>query len=269
MLVTRPSRQAADLSERLRALGAEVVEVPTIRIHDPPDRGALRAAARSLGSYDWLAVTSVNGVRKLSEAMEDVGARPGDAPRLRVAAIGPATAREARSAGFPPAVVPDRYRAESLAEAILDASGGVLAGRRVLLPRAMGARDVLPEALRAAGGKVDEVAAYVTVPAEESATDLRSRLAGGGVDWITFTASSTVHSFHTLTGGETGGARIAAIGPITASAARELGLAVEVVAAEYTIPGLVRALTEAVRGRDGPARGPEGEGEETSGADSA
>lgn len=253
VLVTRPSRQAGDLSKRLRALGAEVVEVPTIRIQDPPDDGPLRTAARSLASYDWIVVTSVNGVRRLREAVEEVGASPRDADPCRVAAIGPATAREARSVGFPPAVVPDRYRAEDLLDAVLAAAGGSLAGRRVLLPRAAEARDVLPAGLRAAGAEVDEVAAYVTVPAEERGSDLRDLLAGPGVDWITFTASSTVRSFRALAGGEMGGARIAAIGPITATTARELGMAVDVVASEHTIPGLVRALEQAVKARGEPA----------------
>lgn len=255
VLVTRPPGQARDLSERLRALGAAVAEVPTIQIQDPPDPAPLRAAAASLRSYRWLVVTSVNGVRRLRAAMETVGAVADDAPELRVAAIGPATAREARVSGFPRAVVPDRYRAEALLETILTEAGGTLEGDRILLPRAAEARDVLPEGLAAAGAEVDEVAAYVTVPVAESAPELRARLAAGGVDWVTFTASSTVRSFHALAGSETAGARVAAIGPITAATARELGLVVDVVASEHTIPGLVRALAEAERRRSGSATG--------------
>lgn len=252
--MTRPARQAAELSDRLRRAGAEVIELPTIRIDDPPDPTPLREAAASLPSYDWLVLTSVNGVRRLREAMAEVGARRSDV-RCRVAAIGPATAGEARSAGFPSPLVPERYRAEALLEAILDAAGGALGGSRCLLPRAAEARDVLPEGLRAAGAEVDVVPAYVTVAARESARPLRRRLARREIDWITFTASSTVRAFHRLADGETGRARVAAIGPITAATARELGMAVDLVAEEHTMRGLVRALVRAERAEAGSAGG--------------
>lgn len=247
VLVTRPTRQAEDLSRRLRALGATVVELPTIRIEDPPDPEPLREAARALPSYDWLVVTSVNGVRRLRAAFEATGGDPAAAGKVRVAAIGPATAEAVDALGLRPALVPDRYRAEALLETVLGVEGGSLEGRRVLLPRAAEARDVLPEGLRAAGARVDEVAAYVTVPAEEAAAELEALLANRGVDWLTFTASSTVRSFRSLAGSGTGGARVAAIGPITAATARELGFHVDVVAAVHTIPGLVRALVAAER----------------------
>lgn len=248
VLVTRPPRQAGELSDRLRALGAEVVELPTIRIRDAPDPAPLRQAAASLRSYDWLILTSVNGVRKLHEALEAAGSTAAEAPGLRTAAIGPATAERVRAAGFAAPVVPGRYRAEALLAAVLAEAGGSLAGRRVLLPRAEGGRDILPKGLRAAGAEVHEVTAYVTVAAEERAPELRRRLEEG-VDWITFTASSTVRSFLALAGSELGTARVAAIGPITAATAQELGVAVHVVAAVHTIPGLVRALAEAEAAR--------------------
>ena len=244
MLVTRPLAQAADLSDRLRDLGAEVIELPTIRILDAPDPAPLRKAAASLGAYDWLVLTSVNGVRKLQEAMEAAGSTAAEAPALRTAAIGPATGGRVRAAGFAAPLVPDRYRAEALLAAILTEVGGSLSGRRVLLPRASGARRVLPEGLRAAGAEVHEVTAYVTAADEERAPWLRRRLEEG-VDWITFTASSTVRSFRALAGAELGRARVAAIGPITAATAREMGLPVHVVAPVHTIAGLVEALAEA------------------------
>ncbi len=240
-----------------------MVEVPTIRIQNPPDPRPLQAVVGQLASYDWLILTSVNGVRRLRAAMEEGGVDPSVAPACRVAAIGPATAGEVRAAGFPSALVPDRYRAESLLAAVLAAAGGSLAGRRVLLPRAAEARDVLPAGLREAGAEVDEVAAYVTVPAEESADELRALVAGRGVDWVTFTASSTVRSFEALAGAETGRARVAAIGPITAATARELGFRVDVIAAEHTIPGLVRALVGAETEGEGAARLRNGGGSES------
>lgn len=253
ILVTRPAALVGALSRRLRGLGARVFEVPTIRIEQPPDPLPMRRAVASLDSYDWLVVTSVNGVEKLTEAMEGAATRADRTPGLRTAAIGPETARRLGEAGFANPLVPRSFHAEGLLEAILATAGGSLAGQRVLLPRAQEARELLPEGLRHAGAEVDVVAAYVTVPAEEHAPDLRRRLAAG-VDWITFTSSSTVRCFAVLAGASTGGARVAAIGPIAAATARELGMSVEVVAAEHTIPGLVRALVEA-EGAARPAGG--------------
>lgn len=254
VLVTRPARQAPELSERLRLAGAEPVELPTIRIDDPPDPLPLRRAAASLASYDWLVFTSVNGVERLREAADATGSRASDASACRTAAIGPATAAEVRSAGLPDPLVPDRYRAEVLLEAILEAARGEVGEARFLLPRAAEARDLLPEGLRSAGAEVDVVPAYVTVPARASAGPLRELLAARAVDWITFTASSTVRAFHELAGTETGGARVAAIGPITAATACELGVGVDLVAREHTMAGLVDALARAERG-EGPAGG--------------
>lgn len=204
--------------------------------------------------------TSVNGVQKVSEGLDELGIGSVGLQGPRVAAIGPATAREATRAGLGPAVVPGSYRAEGLLEAILEAAAGAegagrpspggsgpLAGTRIFLPRAAEARDVLPEGLRAAGAQVEEVAAYVTLPDMEGAVALRRALERAEADWITFTSSSTVRHFVELAGGRTGRARVAAIGPITARTARELGLRVDVVASEYTIPGLVQALAAASR----------------------
>lgn len=272
VLVTRPERQAGALSSRLEALGAEVLEVPTIRIQDPPDREPLLGAVRNLSAYDWIVLTSVNGVRKLEEAMEASGVGPEAAAGAAVAAIGPATAEAARRAGLSVGVIPDRYRAEALVEAIRAAAGAggaggdrPLAGRRILLPRAAEARSVLPEGLEAAGASVDEVPAYVTLPARGEAAELRRLLEAGRVDWITFTASSTVRSFVELAGTRIGRARVAAIGPITAGTAREEGLRVDAVAEEYTVSGLVRALVAAAgRGDRTPPAG-SGGGSEAAG----
>lgn len=259
VVVTRPEHRAGDLSRRLRDLGARVLEYPTIRLRDPEDPAPLRRAAARLSSYDWLVFTSPAGPRQLARYLEEGAHRPG-----RAAAIGPSTAEAAREAGFPVDVIPGEYRAEALARAIREAAEeegggeageGPMAGQSALLPRAEQARDVLPRWLEAAGARVDEVTAYITVrPDEEALEGLRREVAGGGVDWLTFTASSTVRNYVELVGAETGGARVAAIGPITAGTARELGLRVDAVAEEYTVDGLVRAVTDAAcRERAGEA----------------
>lgn len=254
MVVTRPRHRMAELSSSLRDLGAAVVEYPTIAIEPPVDPEPLRRAVRSLPDYAWVVFTSVNGVARVLSMLENERADPSSSlAGARVAAIGPATAGALREAGVRVDVVPAEYRAEALVEAIRSAADR-LAGRRILLARAAESRDVLPESLRGSGATVDEVSAYRTVPGSPDVEDLPARLRRGEVDWLTFTASSTVRNFVELAGRDVSGARVATIGPITAGTARDLGLPVHAVAEEYTVPGLVRALidaegvTEEVRG---------------------
>lgn len=255
VVVTRPRDQAASLSEPLRRRGARVLEFPTIAIEPPEDPSALREAVRGWETFDWLVCTSVNGVSALVEALEAEGREPRHALAAHsIAAIGPATARAVREAGGEVAVVPEgEYRAEALADALLRATGG-LEGVRLLLARASGARPVLPERLREAGGEVVEVAAYRTTVANAGADRMTRRLREGEIDWLTFTASSTVRNFRRLVEADPGAARVACIGPITAGTAREEGFSVDVTAREYTIPGLVRALVEAEARDEGGAR---------------
>ncbi len=239
--VTRPASQAGALIEGLRDLGAEPVSTPTIRISDPPDPGALRGAIATLDRYDWLVFTSANGVERFWRELEAEG-RDGLPASALVAAIGPATAEALRARGCRPHVVPEEYVAEAVADALI--AFGELAGRRVLLPRAAGARQVLPERLRAAGAEVDEVIAYESHPDPEGIARLRAALERDDVDMITFTAASTVRHFVEATGTELGGARVAVIGPITARAVRSEGLRVDVEAREYTVEGLLEAIRE-------------------------
>ena len=265
VVVTRPPGQAESMARRLRELGAEPVACPTIRIVPPQDSDPLHRAARTAGAYSWIVFTSVNGVDRFADALEHQGADPEEAlaAGARVAAIGPSTAeRVVERFGVEPDVVPDEYRAEALVLAIrrhtaagtgtdvaAEDGGQELAGERILLPRAAEARAVLPERLEAAGAVVDEVAAYRAVPPdEEELAPVREQLRAGEIDWLTFTASSTVRNFVSLLGADPGGARVAAIGPITAGTARELGLTVDVVAEEYTVPGLLEALVGARSG---------------------
>ncbi len=246
VVVTRSRPQASALSSRLRDLGAEVLEMPVIRITDPESFEPIDEAIRNLDVYDWLVLTSVNGVERffdrLAWADKDARALAG----LRVAAIGPATAAACIDRGIRPDFVPDEYRAEGVIEGLCER--GVGSGSRVLLARALEAREVLPEKLAERGARVDVVPVYRTVIGEADPAVLE-RIAAGDVDVVTFTSSSTVTNFVTLTDGidlaeALGDAVLASIGPITSETMRANGLAVGVEAAEYTIPGLVEAVTQ-------------------------
>lgn len=249
-MVTRPEAQAADLVGPLERLGARVVLYPTIAIVPPRDAGPLRRAAREVGSYDWLVFTSVNGVEAFGRVMNEEGIDLGSecrSTRPRVCAIGPATGAALASLGLRPRVIPDEFVAEAVIEALAGETN--LEGERILLPRAAVARAALPDGLRARGAAVDVVEAYRTVPATGDTAALIRLFQAGEVDLVTFTASSTARNFHRALEGAAAldevppaRIRVAAIGPITAGTARELGYDVAVVAEEYTIPGLVEAV---------------------------
>ncbi len=232
VVVTRAQQQARVLVDMLHRLGADTVELPAIRIEGPTDGGAsLRAAVARLTTYEWVVLTSVNTVERLVPLL---GAPP-DVGSARFAAIGPGTAAALADAGLHVDLVPERFVAESLLDAFPPPSGL----ERVLLPRAASARDVLPEGLRAAGWEVDVVEAYRTVPAKPSPEALA---AAADADAITFTSPSTVRSYLELAGPHGVPPVVACIGPITAAAARESRLRVDVVADVHTMEGLVAAL---------------------------
>lgn len=239
--VTRPLEQARRLVEVLRELGAEPLSCPTIRIADPADPAPLRRAVESLDEYDWVVFTSANGVERFWRELESQSG-PGFPAETRLAAIGPATAEALKMRGFSPELVPEEYVAEAVADALIAVGG--LAGRRLLLPRAAGARRVLPERLTAAGAHVDEVIAYEAKPDLEGIARLQAAIEAGEVDMVTFTAASTVRHFVESAGTDLGKARVAAIGPITARAARSAGLRVDAEAREYTVEGLLQAILE-------------------------
>lgn len=242
IVVTRARAQASDLAGTLEGLGAEVIQFPTIRITDAPDPEPLRRAALEVDRYDWIVFTSVNGVSRFWSALREGGRDTRALSGVSVCAIGPATAAAIEIEGVHPDLVPERYVAEAIVEAL--ANEGELHGSRILLPRAEVARSVLPDSLREHGAEVVEVAAYRTVPDGSEIEAMRERLRAGTVDMITFTASSTVQNYVDLLGAEVGGARVASIGPITSRTAGELGLPVHIEASEYSIPGLVRAIRE-------------------------
>lgn len=238
IVVTRAREQASELSARLRALGAEVLELPTIEIRPAQDRGPLEAALARLETYDWLIFTSANGVRHFAERLG------GRQFRARVCAIGPATRRAAEERGWTVSLMPEEYVAESLVAAF---AGEDLGGKRMLLPRAAAARDVVPAELTRRGAHVDVVEVYRTaVPAEAPA--LAEMIFGGArkPDWITFTSSSTVTHFVQVAGAAAlEGVRVASIGPVTSATARRYGLEVTVEAETFTLDGLVAAILKA------------------------
>lgn len=243
VIVTRPRDQAEELVRRLQELGAECLLYPTIQIVPPRSYEPLDRALRNLRSYHWVVFTSANGVRAVLERMRALDMNPGDLRELSVAAIGPATKEALEEQGIRVSLCPEEYRAEGLVEAF---STRDLRGKRVLLPRAEEARDVLPRGLRQLGAEVDVVPAYRTVPDLENGQALRKLLSQGKVDAITFTSPSTVRNFLAMVGEGAIDALshvvVACIGPVTAETAKSLGIRVDAVAREYTIEGLVQAL---------------------------
>jgi uroporphyrinogen-III synthase len=247
VLVGRARHQASALSSGLRDLGAEVLEIPFIEIRKPRSYKALDEALNHLSEYDWLILTSVNGVDAVWERLRrlHLGGKP--MRHLKIAAIGPATRQAIEQHGLKVNVVPKEYVAESVVASLRRK----VKGKRVLL-----ARDVIPRELRKLGARVDVVEAYETVVPQASRQRLRAALASQNrrPDWITFTSSSTARNFVVLLGESRGRVgrdhldkednrvRLASIGPVTSSTLRELGLPVDVEAAEYTIPGLIKAI---------------------------
>ncbi len=256
VLVGRARHQASALSSGLSALGAEVVEIPFIEIRKPRSYKALDRALKNLAGYDWLILTSVNGVEALWGRLKKLRIDAKRMHPLKVAAIGPATRQAIERHGVKVNVVPREYVAESVVKSLRRK----VRGQRVLLARAKVARDVIPHELRKLGAKVDVVEAYETVIPETSRHRLRAALHSSSrrPQVITFTSSSTVRNFMALlddgrAAGMNAGAgfrrhlkevRLASIGPITSSTLREFGLKVDVEAAEYTIPGLIKAIAK-------------------------
>jgi uroporphyrinogen III methyltransferase / synthase len=227
--VTRAREQASGLAARLRALGAEVLETPAIRIV------ALAPPAPEIERYDLVCLTSPNGVRLLFERLAAAGRDARALHGARVAAIGPATARALREHGVIADVMPERAVAEALVEAL-----GETTVRRALIARARVARDVLPDALRACGAEVDVLELYETVaePLSPEQAD-----AARGADYVTFTSASTVRNLLSATGGTLDtAARLVSIGPVTSDALREHGLEPHVEAERHDVDGLVETL---------------------------
>jgi uroporphyrinogen-III synthase len=261
VLVGRARHQASALSAQLRKLGADVLEIPFIEIRPPRSFSPLDGALKNLASYDWLILTSVNGVEAMWKRTRKLKVARSSAKHvLRIAAIGPATKKAIEERGWKVSVMPKEYVAESVVRSLKKQ----VAGKRVLLVRAKVARDVIPRELRKAGAQVDVVEAYETVVPKASGVRLRALLKKPQTcpHVVTFTSSSTVKNFVALLGGSRSASRIllavggqecpphaiqfASIGPVTSATLHEKGLRVDVEADEYTIPGLVQAIIEMV-----------------------
>ncbi|MEW6272407.1 MAG: uroporphyrinogen-III C-methyltransferase [Thermodesulfobacteriota bacterium] len=258
VLVTRTREQAGALAALLADAGADVVECPAIALVAPESWEPLERALERLETYDWLVFTSANGVERFFARLDLSGRDVRALHAARIAAIGPETARALAARHLRADVVPDEFRAEGLLERL---AGDDVRGKRFLLPRAAGARSVLPDSLRAAGAEVDEVTTYRAVTPEESIERLRRILDEAPLDVLTFTSSSTVTSFLGLLDradpgrgrARIAGARVACIGPITGATAAEHGLHVDVVPGKYTVPALVDAIVEHARRGAAPA----------------
>jgi uroporphyrinogen-III synthase len=252
VLVGRARHQAGALSSGLRQLGAQVIEIPFIEIRPPRSYRPLDGALRNL-PYDWMILTSVNGVEAVWERVKKLRLTRRHFHNLKIAAIGPATRKAIEQRGLKVQVVPNEYVAESVVHSL---RAGIN-GQRVLLARAKVARDVIPRELRKLGARVEVVEAYETVVPRSSRTRLQGLLRDPRLrpDVITFTSSSSVRNFLELASGrgrslptkQLQGVKLASIGPVTSSTLRECGLRVDIEASEYTIPGLIRAIRASCR----------------------
>jgi uroporphyrinogen III methyltransferase/synthase len=242
IVITRPEAQAEGLAELLRAQGARVIPFPVIRIAPPESWDPFDQAIDRLETYHWIVFTSANGVSSFFRRLRERGRDIRDLKGIRIATIGPATAAAVGALGIRVDLVPEEFISEGVVRAF---AGENLRGCRILLPRAEEARDVIPEGLAEMGAKVDVVTAYRTLRSDRDASGILPLLDGGKVDVITFTSPSTVTHFLGIMGPDfrlPSKVRIACIGPVTAAAARNAGLTVDILQERYTIPGLVDAL---------------------------
>jgi len=251
VLVGRARHQASVLSAGLRKQGATLIEIPFIEIRPPVSYRPLDSALRQLEDYDWLILTSVNGVDAVWQRLKKLRMGPASLAHLRIAAIGPATKAAIEKRGIRVGVVPRQYVAESVVASLRRR----VKGKRVLLARAKVARDVIPRQLRKLGARVDVVEAYETVVPPNSGARLRSLLHDPAhrPHVVTFTSSSTVRNFAALLAGKRtyrqdhpslGDILTASIGPVTSATLHESGLRVDIEAREYTIPGLIAAIVD-------------------------
>lgn len=249
IVVTRAHKQAEGLSSLLRGYGAEVIEAPVIEIRPPDSFEDFDEALNNILQYDWLILTSVNGVEALFSRLEPLGLSIDSLQHLKIAAIGPATEERIQDHGLVVDLVPPRYVAEEVVHMLRKQ----VKGERVLLVRAKVARDVIPEELRHAGAQVDVVEAYQTVIPEGAKERLQEVFADGAPDAITFTSSSTVKNFLSIVLGTEIPAKLsktkfASIGPVTSETLREYALPVHAEADEFTMDGLAQALVRELGG---------------------
>jgi uroporphyrinogen III methyltransferase / synthase len=240
IVVTRTRKQASELSAKLRILGADVYELPTIRVEPPDNLMDFGELVRDVFQYDWVIFTSVNGV----DAFFDMFYRLYDDARsvgnVKIAAIGPATAQRIKSFHLSVDLQPKEFIAEAIVDGLLEL--GSVENLKFLVVRALGSREVLPKRLAELGGIVDEATAYKTVPETNDTSGALERFQSEGADLVTFTSSSTVENFLALKLPWPAQMKTASIGPITSETMRKNGLPVDVEAARYDVDGLVSAV---------------------------
>jgi uroporphyrinogen III methyltransferase/synthase len=242
IVVTRTRKQAGGLSNALRRLGADVFELPTIRIAPPKELIEFGTLVQDAHQYDWIVFTSPNGVDAFFEMFYKIYKDAREIGGVRIAAIGPATAARVRDFHLHVDLQPEEFVAEGVVKAFQ--KDGSIENQKFLLARAEQARDVLPKELTKLGAIVDEAIAYRTVAETEDVSGAQARFREEGADLITFTSSSTVENFLALKLPWPAGLKTASIGPITSKTMRENGLTVDVEAKKYDIPGLTQAIRE-------------------------
>ena len=262
IVVTRAHTQSLEFIQRLEELGGDVIEFPTIEIQPAENFAALDEALGKIERYDWLIFTSVNSVEPFLSRLRAADKTVVSLAKLNVGAIGPKTAKQLALAGMKVDLVPTRYQAEGILD-LLDPE--MMRGKRVLIPRAAKARDVLPETLRNWGASVDVVEAYRTIAPTGDSSAVRLLLRQGKVDLISFTSSSTVSNFSQLFDGAKlseilGNTVVACIGPITAKTVEELGGHADIVADEFTVGGLIQAIVIYYSGKLAGQRSDAGDG---------
>ncbi|MCP4672211.1 MAG: uroporphyrinogen-III synthase, partial [Desulfobacula sp.] len=244
IVITRARSQASDLVSKLSKLGAQCIEIPTIKIAPPEDIKPLKESIRNINNYDWLVFTSVNGVKFFFDVLFDMGKDVRILGHLKFACIGPVTKERLQDYGIISDILPETYRAESVIDAFTSFE---IKNKKILLPRAKKARSILPEELTKMGADVDEITAYETLLDIQEKEKLVTLLENHKIDAITFTSSSTVSNFMSLLDSQNTEKLLknivtASIGPITTKTGETFNIKPDIEAKEYTIQGLVDAL---------------------------
>ncbi len=242
IVITRPERQADDLARLLTAQGASAIAFPTISIVPPQDWSELDFALDQLESYHWLIFTSANGVHFFFQRLQEKSRDVRDLKGIKICCIGPATAGQLEDRGIKVDLVPDEFIAEGILKSFASMD---LSGKKLLIPRAAAARDILPDGLRKQGATVDVATTYLTVNSGRKKEELTKLIDAGEVDIITFTSSSTVTNFVEIMGSDyalPSFIQIACIGPVTAATANKAGFQIDISQEEYSMKGLVQSL---------------------------
>lgn len=253
ILVTRAAEQAAEFTEQLRQGGAVVVECPTIQLVPPEAWTNVDAAINDLSSFDWLILTSTNGVRFFFTRLQELGVAPTALQNAKVCAVGPKTAEALQELGISPDLVPEQFTGEGVVAAF---QGVELQGCRVLFPKADGARDLIPQQLRSRGAEVVDPVVYRNIIPQHLPEAARQALEQHQLDAVVFSSPSTARNLAALVGGTAQlqqlleGVAVASIGPVTTKACQELGLSVAIEPEQATLDALVGDLKQHFAGAD-------------------